>query len=77
MAEAQNRQAIVRREQSKKLLDFIGTRRPHIEKAMSALAKQMLPPDRILDLLNVALTRQPKLLECTEQSIFFSIQQAC
>ena len=69
-------QAVAKKDKAATLLAFIGARKSHIEKAMSELARRVLPPARICDLLNVALTRNPDLLDCTLESVFFAVQKA-
>lgn len=68
--------ALTVREKSETLLAFVSERKANLEAAMCERARQYMTPDKLLDLLRVALTRLPALLDCTPESVLFGLMRA-
>lgn len=69
-------QALTQKEKCTQLLDYMGARRPQLENAMSEMAKKYMNGEKLVKLLLVAVSRQPKILECTPHSILLALMKA-
>jgi recombination protein RecT len=63
-------------EQTKALVAYLGARQPQIQNAMSEMARRYMTPEKLVKLFLVALSRQPKLLQCTQDSILLALTRA-